>query len=136
MRVGEYLRVYGRIGKVTRIHPHNPLFDDGFDMESFKGNEFIMCGKEAMKELETTPNPIGLVEYMDLIWVKNPIKLYDKDIEVALFNPVRCDGFTTFEDGTHCIILNLDYIVDIKDLKITHIMTKEQILYNQFKVGD
>ena len=79
---------------------------------------------------------IDLVEYMDLLWLEHPIKLYDSDTTIGLFNPVRCDGFTTFEDGTHCIILNLDYIVDIKDLKIKSIITHEQIESMEYKVKE
>lgn len=71
-------------------------------------------------------NIIDLIEYMDLLEIENPIKLYGENKTVALFNPVRCDGFTEFEDGTHCIILNLDYLVDVKDLKIKSVLTKEQ----------
>lgn len=71
-------------------------------------------------------NIIDLIEYMDLLEIENSVKLYGENKTVALFNPVRCDGFTEFEDGTHCIILNLDYLVDIKDLKIKSVLTKEQ----------
>ena len=71
-------------------------------------------------------NIIDLIEYMDLLEIEGSIKTYDENKTVALFNPVRCDGFTEFEDGTHCIILNLDYLVDVKDLKIKSVLTKEQ----------
>lgn len=77
---------------------------------------------------------IDLVEYMDLLEIENPVKLYGKNREVSLFNPVRVDGFTEFEDGTHCIILNLDYLVDVKDLKIKSILTKEQFNNNKYEV--
>ena len=79
---------------------------------------------------------IDLVEHMDLIEIKNPIKLYDKNIEVSLFNPVRCDGFTIFEDGTHCIILNMDYWVDVKDLKIKSVLTREQFNNEKYVVNE
>ena len=71
-------------------------------------------------------NLIDLIEYMDLLEIEGSIKIYGENKTVALFNPVRCDGFTEFEDGTHCIILNLDYLVDVKDLKIKSVLTKEQ----------
>ena len=71
-------------------------------------------------------NIIDLIEYMDLLEIESPVKLYGENKTVALFNPVRCDGFTEFEDGTHCIILNLDYLVDVKNLKIKSVLTKEQ----------
>ena len=72
---------------------------------------------------------------MDLLEIKNPIKLYGKNIEVSLFNPVRCDGFTEFEGGTHCIILNMDYLVDVKDLKIKSVLTKEQFDSMKYELG-
>ena len=81
-------------------------------------------------------NIIDLIEYMDLLEIQNPIKLYGKDTEISFFNPVRCDGFTTFEDGPHCIILDLDYLVDVKDLKIKSILTHESFENNCYKVGD
>lgn len=79
-------------------------------------------------------NLIDLVEYLDLLEIESPVKLYGKNKEVSLFNPVRCDGFTEFEDGTHCIILDLDYLVDVKDLKIKSVLTKEQFNNNKYEV--
>ena len=76
-------------------------------------------------------NIIDLIEYMDLLEIEGSIKIYGENKTVALFNPVRCDGFTEFEDGTHCIILNLDYLVNVKDLKIKSVLTKEQ--FNSMK---
>ena len=81
-------------------------------------------------------NPIDLIEYRDLLVPENPIKLYGRDIKVALFSPVRCDGFTTFEDGTHCIILDLDYLVNVDELKIKKVLTHEQLENNFYTVGD
>ena len=97
----------------------------------------ISCEKDYYDEEAITKashNIIELIEYMDLLEIENPIKLYNKDMEISLFNPVRCDGFTIFEDGTHCIILNLDYLVDIKDLKVKSILTKEQMEANQYVI--
>ena len=86
------------------------------------------CNGVSLKNIIGEPsfNIVDLIEYMDLLEIENPIKLYGENKTVALFNPVRCDGFTEFEDGTHCIILNLDYLVDVKDLKIKSVLTKEQ----------
>lgn len=81
-------------------------------------------------------NLIDLVQYMDLLEIENPIKLYGSNKEISLFNPVRCDGFTEYDDGTHCIILNLDYIVNVKDLKIKKILTHEQFEKNCYKVEE
>lgn len=76
-----------------------------------------------------------LIVYMDLLIINKPIKLYDIDKVVKLCNPIRCDGFTKFNDGTHCIILDLDCIVDLKDLKIDGILTYEQFENNYLKIG-
>ena len=89
-----------------------------------------------MGNIIASNNITDLIEYMDLLEIQNPIKLYGKDTEISFFNPVRCDGFTTFEDGPHCIILNLDYLVDVKDLKIKSILTHESFENNCYKIGD
>lgn len=133
MKVGEYFRTpWGDIGKITNIPKHDKYQDDGFYLNS----KFVMCGREAMKELKSTPNIIELVEYMDLLYIQDKVKLYGENHEVRFFNPVRVDGFTEFEDGTRCIILNLDYFVDVKDLKIKGIITHEQLDNIVYKVGD
>ena len=140
MKVGDYVRTKrGQIHKITDLkgyYENNKLIEDrqyvhidnhfsGWDLGQFK--ELI---------IKSSPNIIDLVEYMDLLWLEHPIKLYDSDTTIGLFNPVRCDGFTEFEDGTHCIILNLDYIVDIKDLKIKGIITHEQIESMEYKIKE
>lgn len=133
MKVGEYCRTdKGKIGKIVHFEPRDkyPYSYDRviLDTEGYKRTtrNIIKCSEEM----------IDLVEYMDLLWLEHPIKLYDSDTTIGLFNPVRCDGFTTFEDGTHCIILNLDYIVDIKNLKIKGIITHEQIESMEYKVKE
>lgn len=113
-----------KIGKVDFII-YNEFVDENFI--GLTNNEGIFEGKI----LKASFNIIDLIEYMDLLEIENPIKLYGENKTIALFNPVRCDGFTEFEDGTHCIILNLDYLVDVKDLKIKSVLTKEQ--FNSMK---
>lgn len=83
--------------------------------------------------LDSSYDIIDLIEYMDLLEIENPIRVYGTDREVNLFNPVRCDGFAEFEDGTHCIILNLDYLVDVKNIKIKRVLTKEQFEYGAYE---
>lgn len=130
MNVGDYVRTNdGYINKIKKVNQWNVLVD----ARDLFGEEINIANNEIVK---SSPNIIDLVEYMDLLWLEHPIKLYDSDTTIGLFNPVRCDGFTTFEDGTHCIILNLDYIVDIKNLKIKGIITHEQIESMEYKVGD
>ena len=90
----------------------------------------------SLRKIVASHNITDLIEYMDLLEVHNPIKLYGKDAEISFFNPVRCDGFTTFEDGTHCIILDLDYFVDVKDLKIKSVLTHESFENNCYKIED
>ena len=66
LKIGEYFRTpWGDIGKITNIPKHNKYFDDGFCLEC----KFITCGSEAMKELNSTPNIIDLIEPMDLMFV-------------------------------------------------------------------
>lgn len=131
MKVNDYVKTKYGISKIIS----NPNTNK-FNIDIFKKDGITLRCIRQKDIIKSSPKIIDLVEYMDLIWVKNPIKLYGKGIEVSLFNPVRCDGFTTFEDGTHCIILNLDYIIDIKDLKIKGIITHEQIESMEYKVKE
>ena len=137
MKAGEYVRnCYGRIAKIEYIEDNIAYCDNWLTQQYEDHIDFInLKDEEDLDEIiKSSPNIIDLVEYMDLLWLEHPIKLYD--ITIGLFNPVRCDGFTTFEDGTHCIILNMDYIVDIKDLKIKGIITHEQIESMEYKVKE
>ena len=111
-----------RIAKIKEEKKHLLTLDNGYVIAD---TDVIDAGVEI----------IDLVEHMDLIEIENPIKLYDKN-EVSLFNPVRCDGFTEFEDGTLCIILNADYLVNIKDLKIKSVLTREQFNNEKYVVNE
>lgn len=116
--LGEYIQ---KISKITKME--NRLLDIAY----YLGNESKEVYSSHFDEIiNASFNLIELVEYMDLLEIENPVKLYGEDRKISLFNPVRCDGFTEFENGTHCIILNLDYLVDVKDLKIKSVLTKEQ----------
>lgn len=126
MKIGDYVKIHTlsgqcRIAKLEKI------------------DDICITDKGAVEKnniIQSSPNIIDLVEYMDLLYIQDKVKLYGKNHEVRFFNPVRVDGFTEFEDGTHCIILNLDYFVDIKDLKIKGIITHEQLENIVYKVGD
>lgn len=112
------------IGKIVNINEYRePCFKYAIEVTWY--DDYIFIGDDDIIG-EPTFDLLELVEYMDLLEIENPVKLYGEDRKISLFNPVRCDGFTEFEDGTHCIILNLDYLVDIKDLKIKSVLTKEQ----------
>ena len=86
--------------------------------------------------LEASYDITDLIKYMDLLEIEHPVKLYGIDKKVKLFNPVRCDGFAKFKDGTRCIILDLDYLTNVKDLKIKKILTREQFEEISYKVID
>ena len=129
MKVGDYVRTKYGIGKIDELRDFIGTFE--IHLDSNKGRIHNVTDNTYWNTIEDiiakpSSNIIDLIEYMDLLELEHPVKLYDTDTTIGLFNPVRCDGFTTFEDGTHCIILNMDYIVDIKDLKIKSVLTHEQ----------
>lgn len=78
---------------------------------------------------------IDLIEYMDLLVIENKVKDIDNK-ELYVFNPVRCDGFTTFENGKRCMIINMDYIVPIENITIKSILTKEQFERMSYYIQD
>ena len=102
----------------------------------YKLSDNSLLALNSKKVAKANHNILDLIEYMDLLEIENPIKLYEKDVKVSLFNPVRCDGFTEFEDGTKCIILDMNYLVEVKNLKIKRILTHEQFENNCYKIGD
>ena len=66
LKINEYFRTpYGKIGKITDIPKHSVYFDDGFSIE----HEFIECGRDIMKELESTPDISDLVAVGDLMFI-------------------------------------------------------------------
>lgn len=115
MKIGEYFRTpWGDIGKITNIPKHDKYQDDGFYLNS----KFVMCGREAMKELKSTPNIIDLIEVGDYVngYYVNEIT----DIESAL--PVLCIMTTNW--------------VALQDIDIKSIVTKEQFESMEYKVGE
>lgn len=137
MEVGMYVRTKcGLIAKIQGINEYLIALKNTC-CERLRDKCFTFPNEEKIYEIKKVSNNIiDLIEYMDLLNIENPIKLYDKEIEVSLFNPVRCDGFTTYEDGTTCIILNLDYFVDVKTLKIKSVLTHEQCKVNEYVVKE
>ena len=133
VEIGEYLRLNNGYIYQWESNDYECIYEEDGQLVYGNGANEYEWESDIIKH---SFNIIDLVEYMDLLWLEHPIKLYDSDTTIGLFNPVRCDGFTTFEDGTHCIILNLDYIVDIKDLKIKGIITHEQIESMEYKVKE
>lgn len=119
IKEGMYIRYQGEIDQIIDV-----VIDENNSKLNRVYTNFAVVDFDKIENASF--NPADLVEYLDLLEIENPVKLYDKDEKVSLFNPVRCDGFTKFEDGTRCIVLNLDYLVDVKDLKIKSVLTKEQ----------
>lgn len=139
MKVGEYVRnCYGRIAKIEYIEDNIAYCDNWLTQQYEDHIDFINLKEEedVSEIIQSSSNIADLIEYMDLLELEHPIKLYGTDTTIGLFNPVRCDGFTEFEDGTHCIILNMDYIVDVKDLKVKSILTHEQYDSMKYKLGE
>lgn len=94
-------------------------------------------GKANYREFLKEPsyNIIDLIEYMDILVIQNKLKDINNR-EIYLFNPVRCDGFTTFEDGKHCMIINMDYIIPIENIKVYQVLTHEMFESMSYKLGD
>jgi hypothetical protein len=82
-------------------------------------------------------NVIDLVEYMDLIYINKPIKVFNHRGEehiIGFFNPLRCDGWSG-----ESIILNMDWLAkkeDIKNEDINLVITNQQIIKYSFKAGE
>ena len=135
LEVGMYVRTKnGKIAKIVdKINNSGSIHNDNI---VYKLSDNSLLALNSKKVVKASYNIIDLIECMDLLEIENPIKLYGKNIKISLFNFVRCDGFTTFADGTHCIILNLDYLVDVKDLKVKTILTHEQFEKNCYNLGD
>lgn len=127
LKEGMYIRYQGEIDQIIDV-----VIDENNSKLNRVYTNFAVVDFDKIENASF--DLIDLVEYMDLLEIKNPVKLYNKDEKVSLFNPVRCDGFTKFEDGTRCIILDLDYLVDVKDLKIKSILTKEQFNNDKYEV--
>ena len=115
LKVGEYFRTpYGVIGKITNIPKHNKYQDDGFCLN----NKFIVCGREAMKQLKSTPNIIDLIKEGDL--VNNHI------VKQTIYNFASIDKIAYLDlEGFNKLVCNDD---------IKSIVTKEQFESMQYEV--
>ena len=129
LKEGMYIRYQGEIDQIIDV-----VIDENNSKLNRVYTNFAVVDFDKIENASF--NLIDLVEYMDLLEIENPVKIYGENREVSLFKPVRCDGFTKFENGTRFIILNLDYLylVDVKDLKIKSILTKEQFEANKYTV--
>ena len=137
MNIGDYVRTKKGIAKIIdkldneRFSYPGAWVTDTY-LEIYDDTKYIY--DEGI--IKSSPQIIDLIEYMDMLYLKKPIKIYGTNKTVKLFNPVRCDGFTTYDDGTHCIILDLDHIVDVNDLEIEAVVTHEQMEAMQYRVEE
>ncbi len=136
LKVGMYFRT--KVGTINKI---DSLTDDKsefyFDTKTiFSDGECLGSKWGYTKDIiKASDKLIDLVEYMNLLVIENKVKGIDNK-EVYFFNPVRCDGFTTFENNQHCMIINMDYIIPIENIKIYQILTKEMFDQISYKVGE
>ena len=115
LKIGEYFRTpWGDIGKITNIPKHNKYLDDGFCLEG----KFITCGSEAMKELNSIPNIIDLIEVGDYV---NGECVYS-----------RCETKLWLDGDTGEILI----IDGEPDEPIKSIVTKEKFESMEYKVGE
>lgn len=132
LKVGNFVRTrYGIIDKIIISY-------DGKCNNPNCNCKHVSCEHNYYNEkdiIKASDKLIDLVEYMDLLVTENKAKDINNK-EVYFFNPVRCDGFTTFENNQHCMIINMDYIIPIENIKIYQILTKEQFEQMSYKVGE
>ena len=128
-----YVRTYKGIRKIVEVVEDNNYYIDKTYINDFR--QEIDCITDSCIIGEPSFNIIDLIEYMDLLVIENKLKDIDNR-EIYLFNPVRCDGFTTFEDGKHCMIINMDYIIPIENIKIYQALTHEMFESMSYKVGE
>lgn len=124
LEVGMYVRA--KDGIITKII-------DNRDNVIIKTDDYTTHLRS--KVIKASHNIIDLVEYMDLLVIENKLKDIDNR-KIYLFNPVRCDGFTEFSDGKRCMIINMDYIIPIENIKVYQVLTHEMFEKNSYKVGE
>lgn len=123
LKPGMYVRTkHNGIKKIVALYTESIFTDNHIRIEN----------KNIVK---ASYNIIDLIEYMDLLVIENKLKDIDNR-EIYLFNPVRCDGFTEFEGGKRCMIINMDYIIPIENIKVYQVLTHEIFECNSYKVGD
>lgn len=116
----------GIIGKIKTV---------GIEYVGIKFNIDNACFINKEEIITASDNIINLVECADLLVIEDAMKDINGN-NLRLFNPVRCDGFTTFENNQRCMIINMDYIIPIENIKITQILTHEQFKAKSYRVGE
>lgn len=114
MKVGEFFRTpWGDIGKITNIPKHDKYQDDGF----YLNGKFIICGREAMKKLKSTPDIMDLIEVGDYV---NGCRVEENN---------GLGYFIILQNGK-------SKWLSFKGLAIKSIVTKEQFENCMYKVGE
>ena len=120
LKIGEYTRINGKIGKVKDIVLNSNNYEDsGIYLE----NEKFVLGKEEIYKLKASYNIIDLIEEGD--YVNGQLVYYDEESECLGQNFVDADSNYYFER-----------ITKGGDYKIKTILTKEQYENNCYKVED
>ena len=123
MNVGDYVKTPYGIRKVKSIAKHDKYQDDGFYVE----DRFIVCGKEAMKEIKSSPNIIDLIEVGDYVNGHKVLEI-EKDY---LFDYREEINVLIVQNGEVYEVAKKIYSNDIKS-----IVTKEQFESMEYKVGE
>ena len=117
LKIGEYTRINGKIGKVKDIVLNGNNYEDsGIYLE----NEKFILGKEEIYKLKSSYNIIDLIEVGDYV---NGVEVIGKEF----------DNFN--KEYLQCGVG--DYVIctfEVKDIKT--ILTKEQYENNCYKVDD
>lgn len=120
LKIGEYTRINGKIGKVKDIVLNSNNYEDsGIYLE----NEKFVLGKEEIYKLKSSYNIIDLIEEGD--YVNGQLVYYDEESECLGQNFVDADSNYYFES-----------ITKGGDYKIKTILTKEQYENNCYKVEE
>ena len=117
LKIGEYTRINGKIGKVKDIVLNSNNYEDsGIYLE----NEKFVLGKEEIYKLKSSYNIIDLIEEGDYV---NGVEVIGKEF----------DNFN--KEYLQCGVG--DYVIctfEVKDIKI--ILTKEQYENNCYKLEE
>lgn len=136
LETGMYIRTDEGIRKILNEYEEGYRLDRSLHYLYPEGHDLY---KEDLEDAEdkfvtnASFNIIDLIEHMDLLVIENKVK----DIEGKkkyFFNPVRCDGFAIFENNKRCMIINMDYIVPVENIKIYKVLTHEQFERKAYKV--
>ena len=125
LKIGEYTRINGKIGKVKDIVLNGNNYEDsGIYLE----NEKFILGKEEIYKLKSSYNIIDLIEEGDYVNGSEVLNFENKYIEEK--DKFICYGVIT----ENCYLENANSFIIEK--KIKNILTKEQYENNCYKVED